>query len=152
MLEARPLPPYLFPVEQNGVISIRTFDPQVEIPWPRLIETLRERTIRLPFMFSAPELQLEPLFYLAARACRLPVCIGTVYNMPVTREIIDRCKPDMLVAPWNLAEVLLHNLELNAAPVPFGTLFLFGERIENTESPGLFHGRHIVHDVQPFGA
>lgn len=117
--------PYLFPVLINGELSIRSLDPDQEEPWPRLTQTFREKNTVQPYLFSRPEYQLEPLFYLACRTCNLAVTAGSVYNMPLSRMIVSRYKPDMLVATPELAKVLLSNLKKNGQEIPFRDLFLF---------------------------
>lgn len=118
---------YLFPIKERHGLTIRSFSPEKEEIWPELVNALKEHRITTPLIWNAPELQLETLFYLAARECDIPVCSGSVYNLPLALTLIETMRPDALVSEPDLAHILLTKLNERKVEPAFKLLFLIGK-------------------------
>jgi hypothetical protein len=126
--------PYLFPREQNGTLDIYRHTP--ENVWGDLSTVFTKYSVTMPFIFSMPEYQLEPLFHITCQEHDLPALSGSVYNLPLTREIIRVTRPDCIVTQAPLIDPLLSELKkhelLDSITVMFVTDSTSAEQSANT--------------------
>lgn len=132
--------PYIFPIQNNGQVDIKIFNPNEEEIWPELIRVFKHAKARKAFAFCAPELQIETLFHLSCKSALVQEITGSVYNLPLSIEMIRATNPDTLITQPKLATILLRKLAQKNIQSPFSTIFLFDKKTPETDSK--FEDRH----------
>lgn len=121
---------YLFPFEKDGDLSIIECDTTKNPVWSELSDTLKRYSTQRPMLLSIPECQIEPLFYCVCKELGVTTVIGTVYNLPLTRELIKTAKPDMLVLHEKLVNDFARSFLVSASDQlsSLQTIFVFGNQ------------------------
>ena len=149
--EQNSLPPYIFPLTVGDDITIITFDPNVEEPWPELSNIFNNYKVSVPFLFSHPDYQIEPLFRLICKKHSVPSIVGPVRNMPLTQLILQSVKPDTLISQADLVEALISELLSKNKETTFKTVFLFGYEsyVDTTALSKLVPNTQIIYQKHP---